>query len=96
MPSSRPPSLEDQGSLFQIGLDFVEENQYISAPLQGEYDVDAELFAKLEEKVSTLFAAYSALKEENQVLKDEISRMQENREGLKDRIDGILSKLEGL
>ncbi len=96
MPSSRQHNPDQQADLFQIGLDFIEENQYIAAPLQGENNVDAELFAKLEEKISTLFAAYSALKEENQSLKDEISRMQQNRDGLKDRIDGILSKLEGL
>ena len=79
-----------------MGLDLFEQNQYISAPLQGDLPVEAELFEKLEEKISTLLANYTALKEENRILAEENTRLQQEREGLKGRVDAILSKLEGV
>ena len=79
----------------QMGLDFIQENQYIIAPSEGECGMETELFEKLEEKIGTLLTNYTALKEENRNLAEENSRLQQEREGLKGRIDAILSKLEG-
>ena len=79
-----------------MGLDFIKENQYITAPLEGELPVETELFEKLEEKIGTLLAHYAGLKEENQKLTEENARLHQEREGLKGRIDAILSKLEGV
>lgn len=58
--------------------------------------MSAELFDKLENKISDLLARHGALKEENIRLTEENSRLQQEREGLKERIDAILSKLDGL
>ncbi|MDD2500664.1 MAG: cell division protein ZapB [Geobacter sp.] len=80
----------------QMGLDFIQENQYIIAPSEGDDAVETELFEKLEEKISALLANYTALKEENQILAEENTRLQQEREGLKGRVDAILSKLEGV
>ena len=80
----------------QMGLDFIQENQYIIAPLEGDCSVETELFEKLEEKISSLLTNYAALKEENRILADENTRLRQEREGLKGRVDAILSKLEGV
>jgi len=80
----------------QMGLDFIQENQYIIAPSEGVYPVETELFEKLEEKISNLLTNYAALKEENRILADENTRLRQEREGLKGRVDAILSKLEGV
>ncbi|WP_281185321.1 cell division protein ZapB [Trichlorobacter lovleyi] len=83
-------------ALMQMGLDFIQENQYIIAPSEGDTVVEAELFEKLEEKISTLLSNYAALKEEKRMLAEENARLQQEREGLKGRIDSILSRLEGV
>ena len=80
----------------QMGLDFIQENQYIIAPSEGDCSVETELFEKLEEKISTLLSNYAALKEEKRMLAEENARLQQEREGLKGRIDSILSRLEGV
>lgn len=96
MPSSRPHSRHRAEPPAQMGLDFVQENQYIIAPLEGGYPVGTELFEKLEEKISTLLTSYTALKEENRILAEENRTFQQEREELKGRIDSILSRLEGV
>jgi len=96
MPSSKPPNSGQRELETQMGLDFAQENQYIIAPFEGEFAVEAELFEKLEEKINGLINSHTALKEENQRLAQENQRLQQEREGLKGRIDTILSKLEGL
>jgi len=96
MPSSRLHSQHKVPLSAQMGLDFVQENQYIIAPLEGDYPVGTELFERLEEKIGALLANYTALKEENRVLTEENRQFQQEREQLKGRIDSILSKLEGV
>jgi cell division protein ZapB len=96
MPSSRPHSPRRPEPPVQMGLDFIQENQYIIAPSEGDKPVESELFERLEEKINNLLNNYAALKEENRILIEEKSRMQQEREGLKNRIDGILSRLEGV
>lgn len=96
MPSSRPDSSRRQKIPVQMGLDFIQENQYIITHLEGGAAVEAELFEKLEKKISDLLARYSAIKEENLLLTEENKRLQQDREGLKGRIDAILNKLEGV
>lgn len=96
MPSSRPHNRYSTELPLQMGLDFIQENQYIIGPLEGDGDVETELFEKLEEKISTLLSNYTALKEENRILADENTRLRQEREGLKGRVDAILSKLEGV
>ncbi len=80
----------------QMPLDFVQENQYIKPPLQGVSRVSADLFEKLDNKISDLVARYSALKQEHQQLLEENKRLLQEREALKGRIDAILSRLEGV
>lgn len=96
MPSSRHRKNQSQEPLCQMGLDFVQEKQYFSAPLEGDAAVDSELFEKLEQKINDLLTRYAEIKEENQILAEENRRLQQEREGLKGRIDGILNKLEGV
>ncbi len=79
-----------------MGLDFIQENQYIIAPFKGDSTMEIELLERLEEKVGSLLSRYAALQEENQVLQDENKRLQSEREALKGRIDAVLSKLEGV
>lgn len=80
----------------QMSLDFVKENQYINAPLEGAASMDAELIEILDKKISDLVKRHDALKEENRMLAEENKRLLEERETLKGRVDGILSRLEGL
>lgn len=96
MRSSRPDKQRRTSLPVQMGLDFIEENQYIIAPFEGDAAVETNLFEKLEEKISDLLVRYADLKEENQMLAEENSRLQQDREGMKGRIDDILSKLEGV
>ncbi len=96
MPSSRPHSHRRQEPPAQMGLDFIQENQYIIAPSEGGQPVESELFERLEEKINNLLSNYAALKEENRNLLEEKNRLQQEREGLKGRIDTILSRLEGV
>jgi cell division protein ZapB len=96
MPSSKPHSRHRTEIPAQMGLDFVKENQYIIPPFKGDTGVEAELFEKLENKISELLHNYAAIKEEKQRLEEENLRLQYEREGLKGRIDTILSKLEGV
>lgn len=96
MPSSNRHNRHQPELPTQMGLDFAQENQYIIAPLEGEEPVEAELFEKLEEKISRLIDRYAALKAENQQLAEENQRLQQEREGLKGRIDSILGKLEDI
>jgi cell division protein ZapB len=79
-----------------MGLDFIQEKQYFSAPFEGDAAVDSELFEKLEQKINDLVTRYTEIKEENHILTEENRRMQQEREGLKGRIDGLLNKLEGV
>jgi cell division protein ZapB len=79
-----------------MGLDFIQEKHYFSAPLKGEPPVDSELFEKLENKINELLASYASIKEENQTLAEMNQRLQLEREGLKGRIDTILNKLENV
>ena len=97
MPFSKPHNGKSgSDATAQMGLDFSLENQYIIPPLKGDFALEAELFEKLEEKISTLLSNYSALKEEMRILAEENSRLQQEREGLKGRVDSILNKLEGI
>ena len=96
MHSSRPHSRHRAALSVQMGLDFVQENQYIIAPLEGDKPMESELFEKLEEKIGNLLGNYTALKEENRILVEENRRFQQEREELKGRIDSILGKLEGV
>lgn len=96
MHSSRQHSRHRADLPAQMGLDFVQENQYIIAPFEGGYCMESELFEKLEEKINTLLGSYAALKEENRILAEENGKFQQEREELKGRIDSILSKLEGV
>lgn len=79
-----------------MGLDFIEENQYINSLSQGVLAMDVELFETLEEKISSLISRYTALQEEHQRVAAENARLLQEREGLKGRIDAILGKLEGV
>jgi cell division protein ZapB len=79
-----------------MGLDFVEENQYIIQPLEGGSSMHTELFETLEEKIGSLISRYTALQEEHQRVVEENARLLQEREGLKGRVDAILSKLEGV
>lgn len=56
--------------------------------------MSADLFEKLDKKISDLVVRYNALKEENQMLAEENKRLLQERETLKVRIDAILSRLE--
>lgn len=96
MRSSKPDKRRQPALPLQMGLDFVEENQYIIAPFEGDAAVESNLFEKLEEKINGLLARLAELKEENGQLQEENSRLKQDREGMKGRIDGILSKLEGV
>jgi len=77
-------------------LDNVQENQYIISPSRGVDHMNAELFDKLETRISELLARHGALKDENSRLAEENKRLQQEREGLKERIDAILSKFDDL
>lgn len=96
MPSSSGKSTRLARDVSQMPLDFVQENQYINAPSRGVTSVNADLFEKLDNKISDLVARHTALKEENQMLIEENKRLQQEREELKGRIDAILSRLEGV
>ena len=96
MPSSSGKSRRPARDFVQIPLDFVQENQYINPPLQGVVRVSADLFEKLDNKISDLVARHRGLKQENQLLVEENKRLQQEREALKGRIDAILSRLEGV
>lgn len=96
MPSSRPPSHQRSETATQMGLDFVEEYQYIIPPLEGGNTMNSELFEALEEKIGSLISRYTALQQEHQQLMEENTRLLQEREGLKGRVDAILSKLEGV
>ena len=96
MPSS---SVRQQRSVLahrQMPLDFVKENQYINATLQGVLVMSDVLFEKLDKKISELLDRQVALKGENQALAEENKRLLQEREGLQGRIDAILSRLEGV
>lgn len=80
----------------QLGLDFVEEYQYITAPLKEVETMEAELFERLEEKINQLVSGTQQLKEENQNLRQELESLRHGREVMKGRIDNILSRLEGV
>jgi len=58
--------------------------------------MDSELLDVLEERIASLLAGYTLLKQENQSLRGEINRLSEERDGFKTRIDLILTKLEGI
>ncbi len=96
MPSSKPPNHQMRAAAFQMGLDFVEENQYIIQPLEGDSVMNTELFETLEEKIGSLINRYTALQEEHQRVLAENAQLLQEREGLKGRVDAILSKLEGV
>jgi cell division protein ZapB len=96
MPSSSGKTMRQARDFVQIPLDFVQENQYINPPLQGVVRVSADLFEKLDNKISDLVARHSALKQEHQLLAEEHKRLLQEREALKGRIDAILSRLEGV
>ncbi len=96
MPSSKPPNHQMRAAAFQMGLDFVEENQYIIPPLGGDGTMDVELFEALEEKIGSLISRFAELQEEHQRVVAENARLLQEREGLKGRVDAILSKLEGV
>lgn len=96
MPSSKPPSRRTPEAVIQMGLDFVEENQYIIQPLEGDCVMNTELFETLEEKIGSLINRYAALQEEHQRVLAENAQLLQEREGLKGRVDAILSKLEGV
>lgn len=94
MPSFSAKSRRQAQDFVQMPLDFVQENQYINAPLEGVVCMSADLFEKLDKKISDLVVRYNALKEENQMLAEENKRLLQERETLKVRIDAILSRLE--
>lgn len=96
MPSSSGKTTRQARDFVQMPLDFVQENQYINPPLKGVIRVSADLFEKLENKISDLVSRHSALKQENQLLAEENKRLLQERESLKGRIDAILSRLEGV
>ena len=96
MRSSSDKSPRSARAFVQMPLDFVQENQYINAPLEGVAPVSADLFEKLDNKISELIVRHTALKEENQALVEENTRLQQEREVLKGRIDAILNRLEGV
>jgi len=96
MPSSSGKTRRQARDFVQMPLDFVQENQYINPPLQGVVRVSADLFEKLDNKISDLIARHSALKQEHQLLVEENQRLLQEREALKGRIDAILSRLEGV
>ena len=96
MPSSRHKQGDLFGDFTQMSLDIVQENQYIISPPRGVDHMSAELFDKLETKISELLAHHGALKDENSRLAEENKRLQQEREGLKERIDAILSKFDDL
>ncbi len=96
MPSSSGKSAHPARDFVQMPLDFVQENQYINAPLEGVASVSDDLFEKLDNKINELVVKHTALKEENQMLVEENKRLQQEREALKGRIDAILSRLEGI
>lgn len=96
MPSSSAKQKRAAADFVQMPLDFVQENQYINAPLEGAVVMSADLFEKLDKKISDLLVRHSALKEENQMLVEENKRLLQERESLKGRIDSILSRLEGV
>jgi cell division protein ZapB len=58
--------------------------------------MDSELLDLLEERIASLLAGFSLLKQENQSLREENARLSEERDGFKSRIDLILKKLEGI
>ena len=80
----------------QMPLDFLQENQYIITPLEGDVAMSMDIFEQLDNKINELLARHEALKEENRMLVEENSRLQQEREGLKGRVDAILAKLEGV
>lgn len=80
----------------QMGLDFAQENQYITKLLNGGEIMDNEVFERLEERISNLLNNYNALKEENRNLQEELNSLRQEREGLRGRIDSIIGRLEGL
>jgi len=96
MPSSKPHNRQKRKLSAQMGLDFIQEKHYFNAPLEGDTQMDSELFEKLENKINDLLASYAAIKEEKQTLEEENRRLQQDREGLKGRIDTILNKLENV
>lgn len=96
MPSSRQNKSRKKDLPIQMGLDFIQENQYIIAPFKGDIAVETELLERLEEKIGSLLSRYAELQEKNQALQDENSRLQSEREAFKGRIDSVLSKLEGV
>lgn len=96
MRSSRPDKQRRTSLPVQMGLDFIEENQYIIANFEGGMAVESNLFEKLEEKINGLLSRLAELKDENQQLLEENNRLKQDREGMKGRIDGILSRLEGV
>lgn len=96
MRSSRPDKQRRTSLPVQMGLDFIEENQYIIAPFEGDIAVESNLFEKLEEKINGLLSRLAELKDENQQLLEENNRLKQDREGIKGRIDDILSRLEGV
>lgn len=96
MPSSRSKKPVKTGDFFQMPLDFVQENQYINAPLEGVPTMSTDIFEALDRKISELLARYGALKEENMALAEENARFRQEREGLKARVDEILSRIEGV
>lgn len=96
MPSSSGKAACRARDFVQMPLDFVQENQYINAPSEGVIRVSADLFEKLDNKISDLVVRHNAMKQENQMLAEENKRLRQEREALKGRIDAILSRLEGL
>ena len=96
MHSSSARKRRRQTDFVQMPLDFIQENQYIISPLEGEVPMSADLFEQLDKKISDLVVRHEALKEENRMLVEENTRLQQEREGLKGRVDAILAKLEGV
>ncbi len=96
MHSSRSHNRHSRVLPAQMGLDFIQTNQYISVLLEGDTYMESELFEKLEQKISDLLADYAAVKQEKQAMEAENKRLMEEREALKVRIDAIISKLEGV
>lgn len=96
MRSSRHKSTGKAKDFIQMPLDFVQENQYINAPLIEADQMQSELFEKLEKKISEIIEQYQLVKLENERLAGENARLMAEKDGIKGQVDAILSKLEGI
>ncbi|MRR57132.1 MAG: cell division protein ZapB [Deltaproteobacteria bacterium] len=58
--------------------------------------MDAEFIEELENRVENLLLEFTAMRQENALLREENQRLVKEREGFKSRIDVILKKMEGI